>query len=49
VERAVEDARLKEPIAATVRLARAARVHELLAHGKVLGRIVLRIARASTR
>jgi NADPH:quinone reductase-like Zn-dependent oxidoreductase len=46
LERAVEETRLQVPIAAAFPLARAARAHERLEQGKVLGRIVLRIARA---
>lgn len=45
LERAVEEARLKVPIAAKFPLARTARAHELLEEGQVLGRIVLQIAR----
>jgi NADPH:quinone reductase len=44
--RAVEKARLRVPIAATFPLAQAARAHERLAHGGVLGRIVLQVRRA---
>ena len=49
LERAVEEARLQVPIAAAFPLARAARAHERLEQGKVLGRIVIRIARAPSR
>lgn len=45
LERAVNEARLQVPIAAVFPLARAAQAHERLEQGKVLGRIVLRIAR----
>lgn len=45
LERAVDEARLQVPIAAAFPLARAARAHERLEQGKVLGRIVLRISR----
>src|SRR5207253_2487036 len=41
--RAIEAARLQVPIAATYALADAARAHERLAAGHVLGKIVLRI------
>jgi NADPH:quinone reductase-like Zn-dependent oxidoreductase len=41
--RAVEGARLKVPIAASYPLDQAARAHERLAKGHVLGKIVLRI------
>ncbi|MGD9765872.1 MAG: NADP-dependent oxidoreductase [Candidatus Binatia bacterium] len=41
--RAVEEARLKVPIAAAYKLADAAAAHERLAQGHVLGKIVLRI------
>ena len=41
--RAVEGARLQVPIAATYPLAEAAKAHERLAEGHVLGKIVLRI------
>ena len=43
LNRAVEQAKLKVPIAATFRLAEAAKAHERLAAGHVLGKIVLRI------
>ncbi len=43
LERAVIEARLKVPIAATFPLAEAAKAHERLEKGHVLGRIVLRI------
>ncbi len=44
LERAVEQARLRVPIAAAYPLARAAKAHERLERGRVLGRIVLRIS-----
>jgi NADPH:quinone reductase-like Zn-dependent oxidoreductase len=44
--RAVDEARLTVPISATFPLARAARAHERLEKGQVVGRIVLRIASA---
>lgn len=43
LNRAVEQAKLKVPIAATFPLAEAAKAHERLAAGHVLGKIVLRI------
>jgi NADPH:quinone reductase len=43
LNRAVESARLKVPIAETYPLAKAAKAHERLAEGHVLGKIVLRI------
>jgi NADPH2:quinone reductase len=43
LERAVIEARLKVPIAAVFPLAKAAKAHERLEEGHVLGRIVLRI------
>jgi NADPH2:quinone reductase len=43
LERAIEAARLKVPIAAVYPLAEAARAHERLAAGHVLGKIVLKI------
>jgi NADPH2:quinone reductase len=46
LERAADEARLQVPIAAAYPLARAARAHERLERGGVVGRIVLRIARA---
>ncbi|MDB6043942.1 MAG: Bifunctional protein: zinc-containing alcohol dehydrogenase [Gammaproteobacteria bacterium] len=45
LERAVDEARLQVPVAAVYPLAQAARAHERLERGGVLGRIVLRIAR----
>jgi NADPH2:quinone reductase len=44
LERAVDEARLQVPVAAVYPLAQAARAHERLERGGVLGRIVLRIA-----
>jgi NADPH:quinone reductase len=41
--RAVEAARLKVPIAAEFPLAEAAKAHQRLAAGRVLGKIVLRL------
>jgi NADPH:quinone reductase len=41
--RAIEEARLKVPIAASYSLARAAAAHDRLAKGHVLGKIVLRV------
>jgi len=49
LRRAVEEARLQVPIAAAFPLAQAAGAHERLEQGKVLGRIVIRIARAPAR
>ncbi len=46
---AVEDTRLRVPVAATYPLARAAAAHERLERGHVLGRIVLQIRRSSGR
>jgi len=46
LERAVDDARLQVPIAAVYPLSQAARAHQRLEQGHVIGRIVLRIARA---
>jgi NADPH2:quinone reductase len=43
LERAIIEARLKAPIAAEFPLAEAAKAHERLEQGRVLGRIVLRI------
>jgi NADPH:quinone reductase-like Zn-dependent oxidoreductase len=43
LNRAVEAARLQVPIDSAYRLADAARAHERLAKGHVLGKIVLRI------
>jgi NADPH:quinone reductase-like Zn-dependent oxidoreductase len=43
LERAVDEARLDVPIAAVYPLAQAARAHERIEKGHVLGRIVLRI------
>jgi NADPH:quinone reductase len=43
LNRAVEAAKLKVPIAETFPLARAAKAHERLAEGHVLGKMVLRI------
>jgi NADPH:quinone reductase-like Zn-dependent oxidoreductase len=43
LERAIIEARLKVPIAAELPLAEAAKAHEMLEKGHVLGRIVLRI------
>jgi NADPH:quinone reductase-like Zn-dependent oxidoreductase len=40
---AIEKTRLKEPIAASYPLVRAAAVHEQLVNGHVLGKIVLRV------
>jgi NADPH:quinone reductase len=45
LERAVAEAGLQVPVAAVYPLAQAARAHERLERGGVLGRIVLRIAR----
>ncbi len=45
--RAADDARLRVPIAATYPLSQAARAHERLERGGVLGRIVLRVGRES--
>jgi NADPH:quinone reductase-like Zn-dependent oxidoreductase len=45
LERAVEESRLRVPIAQTFPLAEAARAHERLEQGHVLGRIVLQIRR----
>jgi NADPH:quinone reductase-like Zn-dependent oxidoreductase len=41
--RSVADAAIQVPLAAVLPLAQAARAHELLAQGHVLGRIVLRV------
>lgn len=49
VNRAAEAARLEVPIAAAFGLANAARAHERLAAGHVLGKIVLRIGGGSAR
>jgi NADPH:quinone reductase-like Zn-dependent oxidoreductase len=49
LERAVEEARLQVPIAAAYPLAQAARAHERLERGHVIGRIVLRIVRSNRR
>ena len=46
LERAVDDARLQVPIAAVYSLSQAARAHERLEHGHIIGRIVLRVRRA---
>lgn len=43
LERAVEETRLRVPLAATYSLAQAAKAHERIEKGHVLGRIVLRI------
>ena len=45
LNRAVEEARLQVPIAAVYSLAQAAKAHERIKRGHVLGRIVLRIRR----
>jgi NADPH:quinone reductase-like Zn-dependent oxidoreductase len=45
LNRAVEEARLQVPIAAVYSLAQAAKAHERLKRGHLLGRIVLRIRR----
>jgi NADPH:quinone reductase len=45
LNRAVEEARLQAPIAAVYSLAQAAKAHERIKRGHVLGRIVLRIRR----
>ena len=45
LNRAVDEARLQVPIAATYSLAQAARAHQRMQRGHVLGRIVLRIRR----
>ena len=45
LNRAVDEARLKVPIASTYSLAQAARAHARIERGHVLGRIVLRIRR----
>jgi NADPH:quinone reductase-like Zn-dependent oxidoreductase len=47
LERAVTEAKLRVPIAAVYPLAQAAKAHERLERGHVLGRIVLRIRRAN--
>jgi NADPH:quinone reductase len=49
LERAVDEVRLQVPIAAEFPLAKAARAHEQLARGGVLGRIALRIDRSDAR
>lgn len=46
LESAADDARLQVPIAAVYPLSQAARAHERLEHGHVLGRIVLRMRRS---
>jgi NADPH:quinone reductase-like Zn-dependent oxidoreductase len=46
LEIAVEAAKLKVPIAARFFFADAARAHERLAHGHVLGKIVLRVKKS---
>jgi NADPH2:quinone reductase len=43
LNRAIEDAKLKVPIAAAYPLKEAAKAHERLAKGHVLGKIVLRV------
>ena len=43
LNKAVEEARLQVPIAAALKLEEAARAHEWLAQGHVLGKIVLRM------
>jgi NADPH2:quinone reductase len=43
LDRAVKEARLRVPIAATFPLAQAAKAHARVEKGHVLGRIVLRI------
>ncbi len=48
LERAVDESRLQVPIAATYPLAQAAKAHERLEKGRVLGRIVLRIRRGDS-
>jgi len=48
LERAVDESRLQVPIAATYPLAQAAKAHERLEKGHVLGRIVLRIRRGDS-
>jgi NADPH:quinone reductase-like Zn-dependent oxidoreductase len=45
LNRAVEEARLQVPIAAVYPLAQAAKAHDRIKRGHVLGRIVLRIRR----
>jgi NADPH:quinone reductase-like Zn-dependent oxidoreductase len=45
LDRAVEEAQLRVPIAATYPLAQAAKAHERLEQGHVLGRVVLQIRR----
>jgi NADPH:quinone reductase len=45
LNRAVDEARLQVPIAATYSLAQAARAHQRIERGHILGRIVLRIRR----
>lgn len=49
LERAVNEARLRVPIAAVYPLAQAARAHQRIQRGHVPGRIVLQIRRANTR
>lgn len=49
LERAVNQARLRVPIAAVYPLAQAARAHERIQRGHVPGRIVLQIRRGNTR
>ncbi len=49
LERAVAEARLRVPIAAVYPLAQAAKAHARLERGHLLGRIVLRISRATAR
>ena len=43
LSRAVEESRLRVPIAAAYRLADAAKAHRRIAKGHVLGKIVLRV------
>lgn len=49
LERAVNEARLQVPIAAVYPLAQAAKAHERLERGHILGRIVLQIRRGETK
>jgi NADPH2:quinone reductase len=49
LERAVEEARLQVPIAAAYPIARAAKAHERMEKGHVLGRIVVRIRSEARR
>jgi NADPH:quinone reductase-like Zn-dependent oxidoreductase len=49
LERAVNEARLRVPIAKTYPLAQAAKAHERLEQGHILGRIVLQIRREKSK